>query len=150
MINPDFGSLSDYRSDGRTKEELRQVGIRLGFDGVYDGSASFKIGLTEVECRVIGPIEVITTLPPEEKTRRPFCCRNRIQPGSFLYHAAQGRTEVRQVKLQLTFRDFDDFAEGLRRAIEANLVLKSDRNVRIKLILSILTSNGCNLSLTKL
>lgn len=61
MINPDFGSLSDYRSDGRTKEELRQVGIRLGFDGVYDGSASFKIGLTEVECRVIGPIEVITT-----------------------------------------------------------------------------------------
>lgn len=58
MINQDFLSLSDYRSDGRKKDELRDVSIRLGFDNKYDGSASFKIGLTEVECRVIGPIEV--------------------------------------------------------------------------------------------
>lgn len=58
MINQDFRSLSDYRSDGRKKDELRDVRIRLGFDTKYDGSANFKIGLTEVECRVIGPIEV--------------------------------------------------------------------------------------------
>lgn len=50
--------MSDYRSDGRKKDELRDVRIRLGFDTKYDGSANFKIGLTEVECRVIGPIEV--------------------------------------------------------------------------------------------
>ena len=58
MINQDFHSLSEFRSDGRKKDELRDVKIKLGFDGVYDGSASFKIGLTEVECRVIGPVEV--------------------------------------------------------------------------------------------
>lgn len=59
MINQDYFSLSDFRSDGRKKEELRDINIRLGFDNLYDGSASFKIGLTEVECRVIGPIEVM-------------------------------------------------------------------------------------------
>ena len=67
MINTDFASLAEFRSDGRTKDELRQVNIRLGFDNIYDGSASFKIGLTEVECRVIGPVEVNNFMNHPEK-----------------------------------------------------------------------------------
>ena len=61
MINQDFSSLCDYRSDGRKQDELRDISIKLGFDNSYDGSASFKIGLTEVECRVLGPLEVAHT-----------------------------------------------------------------------------------------
>ena len=40
-------------------------------------------------------------------------------------------------------KDWDDFAEGLRRAIEASLVIKTDKNTRIRILISILQNNGC-------
>ena len=40
-------------------------------------------------------------------------------------------------------KEWDDFAEGLRKTIEANLVLKADKNIRVKVILTILMANGC-------
>lgn len=39
-------------------------------------------------------------------------------------------------------REWEDFSEGVRKAIEANLVIKNERNIRIKIIFSILMSNG--------
>ena len=72
MINQDFYSLSSFRSDGRKKDDIRDIRIRLGFDNTYDGSASFKIGVTEVECRIIGPIEVqlVEGRKRDKRTRR--------------------------------------------------------------------------------
>lgn len=57
-FNQQFYSLKDFRSDGRKRDEIREVQIVVGFDRQYDGSSRFKIGLTEVECRVQGPIGV--------------------------------------------------------------------------------------------
>lgn len=57
-FNQQFYSLKDYRSDGRKRDEIRDIGINIGFDRNYDGSARFKIGLTEIECRVQGPYGV--------------------------------------------------------------------------------------------
>jgi ribonuclease PH len=57
-FNQQFYSLKDFRSDGRKRDEIRDIGIAVGFDRNYDGSSRFKIGLTEIECRVQGPIGV--------------------------------------------------------------------------------------------
>ena len=46
MINVDFSALSDYRSDGRRRDELRATGIELGIDAHADGSCRFRQGLT--------------------------------------------------------------------------------------------------------
>jgi len=46
MINVDFTSLSDYRSDGRKSDELRNTTIELGVDAHSDGSCRYKQGLT--------------------------------------------------------------------------------------------------------
>ena len=134
MINQDFRSLSDYRSDGRKKDELRDNRIRLGFDNKYDGSANFKIGLTEVEARVIGPIEVRSY----HKKKRPddphaVEINYNIAPFSTMLHKEEMRHD----------KDWDDFAEGLRKTVEANLVMKADKNIRVKVILTVLMSNGC-------
>lgn len=57
MINVDFSGLSEYRSDGRKRQELRQTSIQLGIDAHADGSCLFKQGLTEVLCLVNGPYQ---------------------------------------------------------------------------------------------
>lgn len=58
MINQDFYSLSEFRNDGRKRDELRDITIKMGFDNEADGSAMYQIGLTQVECRVQGPLGV--------------------------------------------------------------------------------------------
>jgi ribonuclease PH len=46
MINVDFSGLSEYRSDGRKREELRNTSVELGIDAHADGSCLLKQGLT--------------------------------------------------------------------------------------------------------
>ena len=46
MVNQEFYSLNDYRNDGRKREEIRDIKIKLGFDPKSDGSSMFQIGLT--------------------------------------------------------------------------------------------------------
>ncbi len=57
MINVDFTDLSQYRSDGRKNNQLRETIIQLGVDPNADGSCLFKQGLTEVLCIVNGPYQ---------------------------------------------------------------------------------------------
>ena len=58
-FNQQFYSLKEFRSDGRKRDELRDITIEIGIDKNFDGSARFKIGLTEIECRVKGPLGVL-------------------------------------------------------------------------------------------
>ena len=58
MINQDFHCQQKYRADGRTKNQLRNLKASVGFDDNFDGSATVKMGLTEVICYVIGPQDV--------------------------------------------------------------------------------------------
>jgi ribonuclease PH len=61
MILNDFDSLAMFRSDGRRHDEIRSIAFKLGVNPKYDGSAEFKIGLTEVVCFVEGPQDVSTS-----------------------------------------------------------------------------------------
>lgn len=46
MINSDFNSLGEYRSDGRKNGELRKLEVLTGVDVTCDGSCRFRQGLT--------------------------------------------------------------------------------------------------------
>lgn len=69
MISQDFHSLQQYREDGRKKMQLRNLTATVGFDSNFDGSASVKMGLTEVICYVIGPQDVRPPLPNPTHTK---------------------------------------------------------------------------------
>ena len=56
-MNNDFSTLSEYRSDGRKANELRETNIQLGIDPNYDGSCLYKQGLTQVLCLIRGPYQ---------------------------------------------------------------------------------------------
>ena len=57
MINSDFNSLGEYRSDGRKNGELRKLEVQTGVDVASDGSCRLRQGLTEVLCLVNGPYQ---------------------------------------------------------------------------------------------
>ena len=58
MISQDIRNLLGLRSDGRKKDEQRNIQCNIGINPSANGSSHFKIGLTEIICTVYGPKQV--------------------------------------------------------------------------------------------
>ena len=60
MYQQDLTNLIGLRADGRKSDEIRNISCKAGINSNVDGSAYFKIGLTEVICYINGPKESIS------------------------------------------------------------------------------------------
>ena len=125
MINSDFNSLENYRSDGRKALELRNTDLEISVNIQADGSCHLKQGMTEVLCLVNGPYQ------RHSSTDFLLKIEYTVAPFSSLEHRKSKHD-----------REFSEFVENVRKSFEGIILADLYKKNQIEILVTVLQNEG--------
>lgn len=119
-----YNTFTGLRSDGRKSNELRNISIELGKLPYCTGSASFKIGLTEIIAQVFGPFDKSNDDQPNVKVDFEYSYFSKNP------HAATNRPKGRYTDISLNIQrilcEVVDFTRISKSYVSVNIIVLQD------------------------
>jgi exosome complex component RRP41 len=129
-------NLAGLREDGRRTGELRQVSVKLGHDGSYDGSAHFQIGQTRILAEVFGPHELQSR---RQEGQDRAVIKVEFSPVPF----SESDSKRKRVGPN---KQSSELVLAVQKALEASIVVTNYPNTQIDVCLTVLQDDGAKLT----